>query len=41
MISNMKAFCTVLFSLTEAPIAKSAVDAMRGKIPEGEVGINC
>ena len=29
----------VLFSLTEAPIAKSAVDAMQGKMPEGEVGI--
>ena len=41
MISNMKAFCMVLVLLTEAPIAKSAVDAMRGKIPEGEVGISC
>ena len=30
----------VLFSLTEAPIAKSTVDKMQGKIPEGEVGIH-
>ena len=36
MISNMKAGSHLL---TEAPIAKSTVDAMRGKIPEGEVGI--
>ena len=35
----MTASCMVLFSLTEAPIAKSAVDTMRGKIPEEEVGI--
>ena len=41
MISNLKAFCMVLVLLTEAPIPKSAVDAMRGKIPEGEVSINC
>ena len=30
----------VLFSLTEAPIAKSTVDKMQGKIPEGEVDIH-
>ena len=35
----MTASCMVLFSLTEAPIAKSTVDTMKGKIPEGEVGI--
>ena len=29
----------VLYDLsTEAPVAKSALDAMRGEIPEGEVG---
>ena len=34
----MTASCMVLLSPTEAPIAKSAVDAMQGEIPEGEVG---